>query len=48
MKYRNIKTGVEIDVPSELGGDWEAVKEENGRGKRKTSAVADNEEERDE
>ena len=29
MKYRNIKTGVEIDVPSECGGDWELVEEPN-------------------
>ena len=27
MKYRNIKTGVEIDVLSECGGDWELVEE---------------------
>lgn len=27
MKYRNIETGVEIDVPSECGGDWELVEE---------------------
>lgn len=25
MKYRNKKTGVVIDVESELGGDWEKV-----------------------
>ena len=48
MKYRNIKTGIEIDVPSELGGDWEAVKEKKGRGKSKTLAADDNEEESDE
>ena len=27
MKYRNIKTGVEIDVLSECGGAWELVEE---------------------
>lgn len=27
MKYRNIKTGVEIDVLSECGGDWVLVEE---------------------
>jgi len=26
MKYRNTKTGVIIDVPSELKGAWEPVK----------------------
>ena len=25
MKYRNIKTGVIIDVNSVIGGDWEPV-----------------------
>lgn len=25
MEYRNKKTGVVIDVESELGGDWEKV-----------------------
>ena len=36
MKYRNIKTGVEIDVLSECGGDWELVEEP----KKKASAKA--------
>ena len=26
MKYRNVKTGVEVDVNCELGGAWEPVK----------------------
>ncbi len=25
MKYRNTKTGVEIEVNSEIGGDWEKL-----------------------
>lgn len=32
MKYRNIKTGVEIDVLSECGGDWELVEEPKKKG----------------
>lgn len=25
MKYRNVKTGVVIEVPSKLGGNWELI-----------------------
>ncbi len=25
MKYRNVKTGAVIDVPSKLGGNWELL-----------------------
>lgn len=32
MKYRNIKTGVEIDVLSECGGDWVLVEEPKKKG----------------
>lgn len=27
MKYRNVKTGIEIEVLSECGGDWVLVEE---------------------
>lgn len=27
MKYRNVKTGIEIEVLSECGGDWALVEE---------------------
>lgn len=47
MKYRNIKTGVEIDVLSECGGDWvlveEPKKKSGGRkgGKKATAEKVD-------
>lgn len=25
MRYRNVKTGAVIDVPSKLGGNWEKI-----------------------
>nr|DAZ20996.1 MAG TPA: hypothetical protein [Caudoviricetes sp.] len=32
MKYRNVKTGIEIEVLSECGGDWVLVEEPKKRG----------------
>ena len=32
MKYRNVKTGIEIEVLSECGGDWGLVEEPKKRG----------------
>lgn len=37
MKYRNIKSGAIIDVPSEIGGNW--VKIDGGK-PEKAAAVA--------
>ena len=31
MKYRNVKTGIEIEVLSECGGDWVLVEEKVGK-----------------
>lgn len=28
MKYRNTRTGAVIDIPCEIKGEWEPVKEE--------------------
>ena len=41
MIYRNIKTGVEFDVVSELGGDWEPVKETKKPTRRQKKTKAD-------
>ena len=35
MKYRNVKTGAVIEVPSKLGGNWELI----GGGKPEKAAV---------
>ena len=32
MKERNVKTGIEIEVLSECGGDWAVVEEPKKRG----------------
>lgn len=48
MKYRNIKTGVEIDVLSECGGDWELVEEPKKKGGRKKGGKKDTAEKVDE
>ena len=32
MKYRNVKTGIEIEVLSECGGDWVLVEEPKKKG----------------
>lgn len=34
MLYRNIKTGVTVEVNSKLGGDWEAVSPKTAEKKR--------------
>ena len=48
MKYRNIKTGVEIDVLSECGGDWELVEEPKKKGGGKQGGKKDTAEKVDE
>ena len=39
MKYRNKRTGVVIDVESELGGDWEPVKAPTAQKTEKAAPV---------
>ncbi len=47
MKYRNVKTGIEIEVLSECGGDWVLVEEPKKRnggrkgGKKDTAEKVD-------
>ena len=43
MKYRNVKTGIEIEVLSECGGDWVLVEEpkKKGGGKKDTAEKVD-------
>ena len=38
MRYRHKLTGAEIDVNSEIGGDWEPVKAPEAPRKEETSA----------
>lgn len=42
MIYRNVKTGAEINVASELGGDWEPAEETKkpARSRKKTKSDA--------
>lgn len=39
MLYRNKRTGVVIDVESELGGDWEPVKAQAAQKTEKAAPV---------
>ncbi len=43
MKYKNTKTGIEIDVPSECGGDWELIEKpkKKGGGRKKGEKAAE-------
>ena len=41
MKYRNVKTGIEIEVLSECGGDWVLVEEPKKRGGGRKGGIKD-------
>lgn len=44
MKYKNKKTGAEINTEFKIsGGDWEEVKTEKGKTKKAEAGGADNE-----
>ena len=48
MKYRNVKTGIEIEVLSECGGDWVLVEEPKKRGGGRKGGKKDTAEKGDE
>lgn len=46
MKYRNVKTGAVIDVPSKLGGNWELIS--GGESKKAPAVISEPVEEKEE